>query len=106
MSIQYEGSETEESEASRKRRWLVVAMLFFLTLGGTVAARLAAGTNSIPGFAEAGDLTREVRCPVAGPRSDEKTDRRRRRTRSIGIDAWGSDDKSAGRDSRTHRSAG
>jgi len=60
MSIQYEGSETEESEASRKRRWLVVAMLFFLTLGGTVAARLAAGTNSIPGFAEAGDLTREV----------------------------------------------
>jgi Ca-activated chloride channel family protein len=60
MSIQYEGDETGESEASRKRRWLIVAMLFFLTLGGTVAARLTAGTNSIPILGPTGDLAQQV----------------------------------------------
>jgi Ca-activated chloride channel family protein len=60
MSIQYEDCENGESQALRKRRWLIVALLFFLTLGGTVAVRLAAGTSSTPGSAATADLTRKV----------------------------------------------
>jgi Mg-chelatase subunit ChlD len=60
MSIQYEGNELEESEASRKRRWLVVALLFLVTLGGSVAARLAAETNPNLAHVQIGDLTRKV----------------------------------------------
>ena len=60
MSIQYEGNELEESEASRKRRWLVVALLFLVTLGGSVAARLAAETNPNLAHGQIGDWTRKV----------------------------------------------
>lgn len=60
MSIQFEGNEIEESMASRKRRWLVVGLLFLFTLGATVSARLATGTNSIPVVMAAGDRTRQV----------------------------------------------
>jgi len=60
MSIRYEGDESGESEASRKRRWLVVAMLFFLTLGGTAAARLATGPNVNVNPGQPRDLTQQV----------------------------------------------
>jgi Ca-activated chloride channel family protein len=60
MSNQYDGREFEESEALRKRRWLIVALLFLVTLGGTVAARLAAETNANPALGQTGDLTRNV----------------------------------------------
>ena len=45
MSIQFEADESVQSGASARRRWLVVALLFLLTLGGTVAARLASHTT-------------------------------------------------------------
>ena len=60
MSIQCESDQSAESEASRKRRWLVVALLFLLTLGGTLGARLAAETNVMAGLSQTGDLTRHV----------------------------------------------
>jgi len=60
MSVQYEGDRCSESEASRRPRWLVVALLFLLTLGATVAARLAAETDAMPGPDRTGDLTRQV----------------------------------------------
>jgi Ca-activated chloride channel family protein len=60
MSIQHEGNEFEENESSLKRRWLVVALLFLVTLGGSVAARLAAETNPSLAHGQSGDLTRNV----------------------------------------------
>ena len=60
MSIQYEGDQSTESEALRLRRWLIVALLFLLTLGGTVAMRLAAETNALPGLGQTGDLMQHV----------------------------------------------
>lgn len=43
----------------RKQRWLVVALLFSLTLGGTVAARMMA-ESAIPGPAKIGDLQHRI----------------------------------------------
>ncbi len=60
MSIQYEGDQSTESEASRLRRGLIVALRFWLTLGGTVAMRLAAETNALPGLGQTGDLIQHV----------------------------------------------
>ena len=60
MSIQFEADESVQSGASPRRRYLVVALLFLLTLGGTVAARLGSQTDALPGCGRAGDLTRHV----------------------------------------------
>ena len=60
MEFQLDTEQPSESEAVRKRRWLTVALLFLLTLGGTLAARLDAKTQPEPAFHQTGDLTRGV----------------------------------------------
>ena len=47
MTDQFENHSPDESEPPRPSRWLVIGLLFVLTLGGTYAARLAADTNAI-----------------------------------------------------------
>ncbi len=60
MEIQSENDQPSESEAVHKRRWLAVALLFLITLGGTVAARLDAKTQPVPAPYPSSDLTRGV----------------------------------------------
>ena len=60
MSNQCEEGQLAASANADRRRWLVVALLFALTLGGTVAARLAAETGASQGLVQTGDLTQRV----------------------------------------------
>jgi Ca-activated chloride channel family protein len=60
MSIQNEASQFDQGEPSRQRRWLVVALLFAITLGGATAARLAAETAGSAGHGQTSDLDRQV----------------------------------------------
>ena len=60
MEFQLDTEQRSESEAVRKRRWLAVALLFLLTLGGTLAARLDAKTQLVPAPYPSSDLIRGV----------------------------------------------
>jgi Ca-activated chloride channel family protein len=60
MSNQCEEGQLAASANANRRRWLVVALLFALTLGGTVAARLAAETEASQGLVQTGDLAQRV----------------------------------------------
>jgi len=47
MPNQFENQLPGETEPPRPQRWLIIGLLFVLTLGGTYAARLAADTTTI-----------------------------------------------------------